>query len=329
MTVRVIVTGGAGYIGSVTAAALLERGHDVLVIDRLDRDTRQQVPTGARFLRADIGEPAAYRQALDGVDACLHFAASIEAGASMLRPEAYFENNTAATLRLLDALLAAGVERFVLSSTAAVYGEPVGLPIDESDPTVPVNAYGRSKLFIEEALGWLHRLRGLRYAALRYFNAAGAQGRYVELHQPETHLIPLVLEVAAGTRDHISVFGDDYDTADGTCVRDYVHVADLADAHVRALEALDAHGQLVCNLANGRGFSVREVIAAAARVTRCDIPVRLEPRRAGDPAVLVASWRRAYELLGWAPVHTGLDGIVATAWEHHPQRAATSHAPAG
>lgn len=317
---RVMVTGGAGYIGSVTAAALLERGHEVLVIDRLDRDTRHKVPAGAAFLQADIGEPASYRHVLEGVEACLHFAASIEAGASMLRPEAYFVNNTAATLRLLQTLLEAGIERFVLSSTAAVYGEPVRLPIDESDPTVPVNAYGRSKLFIEEALDWLHRLRGLRYAALRYFNAAGAHGPYVELHQPETHLIPLVLQAATGARDHISVFGTDYDTADGTCVRDYVHVADLADAHVRALDALDEHGRIVCNLGNGRGFSVREVIAAATRATGRDIPTRLEPRRDGDPAVLVASWQRAHRLLGWAPAHTELDAIVASAWEHQPQR---------
>lgn len=319
---RVLVTGGAGYIGSVTAAALIDAGHDVTVVDDLSAGHRDAVPADADFVEGDATEPAAVAPvvAAGGFDACVHFAALIEAGESMQVPERFFAHNTAGTARLLEVLVGHGVDRFVLSSTAAVYGEPVSVPIDEDHPTEPTNAYGESKLLIERMLGWLHELRGLRFAALRYFNAAGATvgdgtapGRG-ERHDPETHLVPLVLQVAAGRRDRIQIFGTDYPTPDGTAVRDYIHVADLADAHVRAVEALSDHGQLVCNLGNGTGFSVREVIEAARRVTGHPIPAEEAPRRAGDPAVLVASATRARDLLGWDPKHPDLDRIVADAW---------------
>lgn len=317
---RVLVTGGAGYIGSVTVAALVERGHDVVVVDDLRSGHRSAVPAEATLVEAEVGEPAGYRDVLDGVEACVHFAASIEAGESMRRPEAFFANNTAATLRLLDRLVGAGVGRFVLSSTAAVYGDPVRVPIAEDDPARPTNAYGESKLLIERALRWIAELRAIPCVALRYFNAAGAAAGRGEQHDPESHLVPLVLDVAAGRRDEIAIFGTDYETPDGTCVRDYVHVADLADAHVRALERHDDPELLVCNLGNGDGFSVREVIEVARAVTGRPIPAREAGRRPGDPAVLVASSDRARERLGWRPRHPELSDIVGSAWEWREQR---------
>jgi UDP-glucose 4-epimerase len=322
---RVLVTGGAGFIGATTAAALLEAGHDVVVVDDLSTGHRDAVPGGARFVEADVTEAAAIAPVVaEGVDACMHFAALIEAGESMRSPERFFSVNTAGTARLLETLLGHGVERFVLSSTAAVYGEPERTPIAEDDALEPTNAYGESKLLVERMLAWHHRIHGLRTAALRYFNAAGATAGRGERHDPETHLIPLVLQVAAGQRDHIAIFGTDYPTPDGTAVRDYVHVSDLADAHVRALEALGDHGQLTCNLGNGTGFSVREVIEAARRVTGHPIPTEEAPRRAGDPATLVASSDRARRLLGWTPQHRDLDGIVAAAWAEHDRVSARS-----
>ncbi|HSK91071.1 MAG TPA: UDP-glucose 4-epimerase GalE [Euzebyales bacterium] len=317
---RVLVTGGAGFIGSVTVAQLRDRGHDVVIVDDLSRGHRELVPDGVELITADIGEPDRYRAVLDGVDACVHFAASIEAGESMKQPEAFFANNTAATLRLLEALVGAGVRRFVLSSTAAVYGDPVRVPIAEDDPTTPTNAYGASKLLIEGALGWLARLRGMSCVALRYFNAAGATAERGEDHDPETHLIPLILQVAAGRREEIAIYGTDYDTPDGTCVRDYVHVADLADAHVRAVEQVRDPGLLICNLGNGDGFSVRQVIDVAREVTGHALPAREAARRPGDPAVLVASAERARERLGWKPQRSDLSDIVASAWEWHRRR---------
>jgi UDP-glucose 4-epimerase len=317
---RVLVTGGAGYIGSVTVAQLRAHGHEVTVVDDLRSGHAELVPDGVRVVEADIAEPAGYRGVLDAIDACVHFAASIEAGESMRRPEDFFANNTAGTLRLLQALTAAGVDRFVLSSTAAVYGDPERVPISEDDTTAPTNAYGESKLLIERALAWLGRLRGMRGVALRYFNASGATDERGEDHDPETHLIPLVLQVAAGRRDEIKIFGTDYDTPDGTCVRDYVHVSDLADAHVKAVERVDEPGLLVCNLGNGDGFSVREVIAVAREVTGHPIPASEAPRREGDPATLVASSARARDVLGWQPRHADLHEIVASAWRWHRWR---------
>ncbi len=318
---RVLVTGGAGFIGSATAAALLADGHDVVVLDDLSRGHRDLVPDGAAFVEGATDDAEAVATALaGGVDACLHFAALIEAGESMKAPERFFAVNTGATLRLLEWLIAAGVDRFVLSSTAAVYGEPREVPITEDAPTEPTNAYGASKLAVERALPWLAELRGLRYAALRYFNACGATPERGEDHDPETHLIPLVLSAAAGRRERIDVFGTDYPTRDGTCVRDYIHVADLARAHVAALHALDDERVVVCNLGSETGFTVREVIAAAERVTGRTVPAVDAPRRAGDPATLVASRQRAARLLGWQPAWTDLDAIVDSAWRWHRRR---------
>ncbi len=317
---RVLVTGGAGYIGSVTVAQLRDSGHDVVVVDDLRTGHAELVPDDVPIVEADVGEPDTYRDALAGIDACVHFAASIEAGESMRRPEAFFANNTAGTLRLLAALQDAGVGRFVLSSTAAVYGDPERVPIDEDDATSPTNAYGESKLLIERALGWMARLRGMSCVALRYFNASGATSERGEDHDPETHLIPLVLGVAAARRDHIKIYGTDYDTRDGTCMRDYIHVADLADAHVRAVEQDTGAQLLVCNLGNGDGFSVREVIDVARQVTGHPIPSVDESRRAGDPAILVASSARARDRIGWEPRHGSLTDIVASAWSWHRRR---------
>lgn len=318
---RVLVTGGAGYVGAVTAATLLDAGHDVVVLDDLSRGHRELVPAAATFVHGGVDDPAALDDALaGGIDGCLHFAALIEAGESMTVPERFFAGNTAATLRLLERLVVAGVPRFVLSSTAAVYGEPAEMPIEESAPTRPTNVYGESKLLIERALWWLAERRGLATAALRYFNAAGATSVRGEDHRPETHLIPLVLAAAAGRRDAVSVFGDDYPTRDGTCVRDFVHVVDLAGAHVRALEVLAPGQTLACNLGTGSGFTVREVIHAAERVTGRSVPTLDAPRRPGDPAALVASNERARHELGWTPVHSGLDEIIASAWAWHRPR---------
>ena len=331
---RVIVTGGAGFIGSATAAALRDAGHEVTVVDDLSRGRRDVVPDDVRFVHADATDPAAIDPVLRGgdFDACLHFAALIEVGDSMRRPEAYFAANAAGSARLLEVLMRHDVGRFVFSSTAATYGEPVSVPIDEDHPNTPTNPYGESKLMTERMLGWYRELHGLRSASLRYFNAAGAIDRHGERYDDhQTHLIPLVLMAASGRRDAIRVFGTDYPTPDGTAVRDYIHVADLADAHVRALAALapdssasregsaadgTGDGRIVANLANGTGFSVREVIGTAEQVTGLTVPVRDEPRRAGDPAVLVASSERARAVLGWTPRRPELSTIVADAWEH-------------
>ncbi len=317
---RVLVTGGAGYIGSVTAAALLAQRHDVVIVDDLRRGHRDLVPEGATFLEADAGRPDQFLGQAGPIDACLHFAAAIEAGESMQVPEAFFTANTAATLNLLQGLVEAGVQRFVFSSTAAVYGDPESVPILEDDPLRPTNAYGESKLLVERALEWLARLRGFRSASLRYFNASGATPERGEDHDPESHLIPIVLQVAAGRRESVSIYGTDYPTRDGTCVRDYIHVADLAAAHVLALHALADADRLVCNLGNGTGFTVQEVIESARRVTGHPIPAVEAPRRAGDPAVLVADSQRARDVLGWTPAHGDLDEIVASAWEWHQRR---------
>lgn len=318
---RVLVTGGAGYIGSVTAETLIAAGHEVTVLDDLSRGHRELVPEQATFVPGRVDDRDAMDAALaGGCDGCLHFAALIEVGESMEEPERFFAGNTAATLTLLRRLVGAGVPRFVLSSTAAVYGEPAGVPVDEDAPTQPTNVYGESKLLIERALWWLAERRGLAAAALRYFNAAGATAARGEDHDPETHLIPLVLAAAAARRGPVSVFGDDYPTRDGTCVRDFVHVADLADAHVRALERLAPGQALACNLGTGSGATVREVIAAAERVTGRSVPTAAAPRRDGDPAALVASNDRARQRLGWAPARSDLDTLIDSAWQWHRRR---------
>lgn len=318
---RVLVTGGAGYIGSVVTAQLVEAGHEVLVYDNLSKGHREAVHSAARLIVGDVGDRSALEAAFADhrPEAVLHFAAWIEAGESMREPQRFFRNNTANALTLLETMLAHQVRRFVFSSTAAVYGNPERIPILESDPLRPTNAYGESKLMVEQMLAWFHRIHGLSYASLRYFNAAGATATLGEAHDPETHLIPLVLQVACGRRSHIGVFGDDYGTSDGTCVRDYIHIADLASAHLLALDALCSRAQpaqLIYNLGNGRGFSVKEVIECARRVTGHAIPAKMEPRRAGDPATLVASSKKITAELNWQPRLPELEEIVRSAWEY-------------
>jgi UDP-glucose 4-epimerase len=316
---RVLVTGGAGYIGSVVADQLLRAGHNITVLDNLIMGWREAVPAQAEFIQADTGDESTLDQlfASHGFDAVLHFAALIEAGESIKVPEQYFDNNTSRTLVLLRVMLRHAVSRFVFSSTAAVYGEPQSVPIVEEHPLSPTNAYGESKLMVEQMLAWFHVAHGLRYASLRYFNAAGATATRGEAHRSESHLIPLVLQVSLGQRDAISIFGSDYPTKDGTCVRDYVHVDDLASAHLLALQGLQSHGELICNLGSGEGFSVREIIEIARKVTGHEIPVTERPRRAGDPAVLIASSEKIRRLLGWNPQYSDVESIVASAWQWH------------
>ena len=318
---RILVTGGAGYIGGTVAQLLLDKGHNVTVYDNLCRGHRTLVPSGAEFVEGDLADRARLERLLrTGVDGVMHFAALIEAGESMKKPEIYFRNNSASTLTLLEAMLASGVSRLVFSSTAAVYGEPESTPIREDAPLRPTNAYGESKLLVERMLDWLNRIHGFRYASLRYFNVAGAIEGRGEAHEPESHLIPLILDVALGRRDSIKIFGKDYPTKDGTCVRDYIHVQDLARAHLLAFSALDQRDRLIYNLGNGVGFTVREVIESARRVTGQAIPVIEEPRRPGDPAVLIASSEKIGKELGWKPEYTQLDTILGSAWKWHQQR---------
>ncbi len=316
---RILVTGGAGYIGSIVTDRLLRGGHAVTVLDNLSKGNRQAVPAQAELVEADTGDIATLDRVFQSghFDAVMHFAAFIEAGESLVSPELYFENNSAKTLTLLRAVIKHRVERFVFSSTAAVYGEPRHIPITEDDPLDPTNAYGESKLMVERMLAWFHRIHGLRYASLRYFNAAGGTPDRGETHHPETHLIPLVLQVALGKRKAISVYGTDYATKDGTCIRDYVHVDDLATAHLLALEGLREHPQLICNLGSGSGFSVREIIEVARKVTNHAIPILETPRRPGDPAVLVASSEKIKRVLGWSAEHSNVEDIIRSAWEWH------------
>lgn len=316
---RVLVVGGAGYIGSATAQCLLDAGHEVVVFDSLVKGHRGAVPAGAEFVQGDLAHREQIEEALRRfrAEAVMDFAAFIEAGESMKEPGRYFRNNVCGTLNLLEACVSAGVQRFVFSSTAAVYGIADEIPITEDAPLHPVNVYGESKLMVERMLEWYGRIHGLRYAALRYFNAAGGRPERGEDHHPETHLIPLTLQVALGQRPHIAIFGTDYPTPDGTCVRDYIHVDDLAAAHVLALQALDEHERLIYNLGNGQGFSVREVIEVCRRVTGHPIPAVEAPRRPGDPPVLIASSAKIQRELGWKPRWTSLEDIIASAWEWH------------
>ena len=316
---RVLVTGGAGYIGSVVADHLLRAGHAVTVLDNLVMGWREAVPAEAEFAQGDTGDEAALDQLFSShaFDAVMHFAALIEAGESVKHPEQYFENNSARTLTLLRVMLKHNVSRFVFSSTAAVYGEPESVPIVEEHPLFPTNAYGESKLIVERMMGWFHRAHGLRYACLRYFNAAGAAPGRGEAHRSESHLIPIILQVPLGQRDALTIFGADYPTPDGTCVRDFIHVDDLATAHLLALHGLEAHETLICNLGSGTGFSVRQIVEIARKVTGHAIPVIERPRRAGDPAVLVASSEKARSLLGWSPQYSDVESIIASAWQWH------------
>jgi UDP-glucose 4-epimerase len=317
---RVLVTGGAGYIGSVVAGQLLNAGNQVTVIDNLSRGHRQAVPDGAELIVCDLANKedlgALFKR--QRFDAVLHFAAFIEAGESMKFPETFFRNNTANALTVLEAMLGAGVNRFVFSSTAALYGNPLRTPIQEEDALLPTNAYGESKLLVERMLEWFHRIHGLHYASLRYFNAAGAAAPdRGEAHQPESHLVPRLMNVALGKQKYAEIFGTDYPTPDGTCVRDYIHVSDLAAAHLLALGALHREGRLIYNLGNGKGFTVREVIEGVRRVTGLEIPVVESPRREGDPAVLIASSEKIRKELNWVPKSPELNDILASAWEWH------------
>jgi UDP-glucose 4-epimerase len=317
--VNVLVVGGAGYIGSVVAAELIGAGHAVTIFDNMSHGHIAAVPKAARLITGDLEDRAALdRVFLSGsFDAVMQFAALIEAGESMQAPERYFRNNTANSLNLFEAMLAHRVGRLVFSSTAALYGNPARVPIEEDDALAPTNAYGESKLLVEKMLAWFHLCRGLRYASLRYFNAAGAAGERGENHRPESHLIPRVLQVALGQSEHVSIFGTDYPTPDGTCVRDYIHILDLASAHLAALDALATRDRLIYNLGNGRGFSIREVIETARRVTGHPIPAIETGRRPGDPAILVASSARIQRELGWQPQYASLEAIVSSAWEWH------------
>ncbi|GLV83787.1 UDP-glucose 4-epimerase GalE [Streptomyces lavendulae subsp. lavendulae] len=309
---KYLVTGGAGYVGGVVAAHLLEAGHEVTVLDNLSTGFGEGVPAGATLVNARIQDAAEHLDA--SYDAVLHFAASSQVGESVVNPGKYWDNNVGGTLALLTAMREAGVRRLIFSSTAATYGEPADGPLTETSATAPTNPYGASKLAVDHMIAGECAAHGLAAVSLRYFNVAGAYGEFGERHDPETHLIPLVLQVALGERESIAVFGEDYPTPDGTCVRDYIHVADLAEAHLSALRVAAEGEHLICNLGNGSGFSVREVIETVRKVTGRDIPETAGPRRAGDPAVLVASARTAQERLGWTPTRSDLTRIVTDAW---------------
>ncbi|MDN4618801.1 UDP-glucose 4-epimerase GalE [Paenibacillus sp. PsM32] len=322
----ILVTGGAGYIGSHTVADLLERGEEVVVIDNLLTGHREAL-LGGTLYEGDLRDKELLARifAENEITAVIHFAASSLVGESMQNPFKYYDNNVYGAMCLLDAMQQAGVKKIVFSSTAATYGEPEKVPIEESDRTEPANVYGETKLMMERMMNWFDKVHGIRYVALRYFNAAGAHisGKIGEDHRPESHLVPLVLQTALGQREFISVFGEDYPTEDGTCVRDYIHVSDLADAHIKSVEYLNNDGASnIFNLGNGQGFSVKQVIETAVKVTGRDIPVKFEARRSGDPAVLVASSEKARSVLGWKPSYNQLEDIISGAWqwhESHPQ----------
>ena len=318
---HIFLTGGAGYIGSAAAQRLLEAGHEVTVYDSLVTGHRAAIPGKVRFVHADLANADLLRRTLADppVDAVMHFAAFIEAGESMQDPGKYFRNNLSLSLGLIEAAVQAGVRRFVLSSTAAVYASSQA-PLSEDSALGPANVYGHSKLMIEQALEWYRQIHGLRFAALRYFNAAGSLPERGEDHRPESHLIPLVLQVALGKRPEVRIFGTDYDTPDGTCIRDYIHISDLIDAHLLAMQALETRDRLIFNLGNGEGYSVRRMIETARQVTGHPIPALEVARRPGDAPRLVASAERIRAELGWQPRFPGLETIVASAWEWHRAR---------
>jgi len=313
---RVLVTGGAGYIGSSVTAELVARGHEVTVLDSLENGHRLAVAPEVRFIEGTLASDQLLAAvfSMGAFDAVMHFAAYIEAGESMRDPARFFRNNAGNTARVAEAAVNSGVGKFIFSSTAAVYGDPVAIPMDEAHPMQPTSAYGMAKLMADQALDWIARLQGMQCISLRYFNAGGAGAVYGEDHHPETHLIPLLLEAALGQRDGISLFGEDYPTPDGTCVRDYIHILDLAQAHVLALESALPGPRHIYNLGNGLGFSNREVIAAVERVTGRKIAVQGVARRPGDPAVLVASSEKIRRELGWIPRFPGLEAIIGDAW---------------
>ena len=315
---KVLVTGGAGYIGSVTSEVLLSRGYEVVVFDNFSQGHRAAVPVAADWIEGDLSSPHDIHHAIDShrPGAVMHFAARSLVGESINEPFTYLRDNVVNGLNLIEACVAGGVERFILSSTANLFGTSSAALIDEQEPIVPGSPYGESKWALERALDWVSQTKGLHFASLRYFNAAGASEERGEHHKLETHLIPLVLQVAAGHRDYITIFGDDYDTPDGTCVRDYIHVLDLAEAHVLAMQGL-AQDNRTYNLGSGQGYSVRQVIESAREVTGTSIPAQIGSRRAGDPARLVASSDRIRKELGWKPRFSGLEQIIDSAWRWH------------
>lgn len=318
----ILVLGGAGYIGSHTVYALIEKGVDVVVIDNLETGHIEAVHEKARFYKGDIRDRAFVDSVLDmeKIDAVIHFAANSLVGESMVNPLKYYDNNVNGTKVLLQSMVAHGLDKIVFSSTAATYGEPEKVPILETDRTEPTNTYGETKLAMEKMFKWTDRAHGLKYVSLRYFNACGAHvsGKIGEAHSPETHLIPLILQVPLGQREYISIFGDDYDTSDGTCIRDYIHVTDLAQAHILAVDYLmKGNESNIFNLGNGVGFTVKEVIDTARKVTGHEIPAKIAERRAGDPARLIASSDKARQVLLWKPEHADLEEIISTAWNWH------------
>ena len=320
---RVFVTGGAGYIGSVVTEQLIGDGHEVVVFDNLSKGHRQAVVEGAKFVEGDLLDADQLRQTLNDhrIEAVIHMAASSLVGESVEAPAKYYHNNVVAGLTLLDAMHDCGVTKIVFSSTAATYGEPESQPIFESAPTAPTNTYGETKLAFERAMHWYERAYRLRYASLRYFNAAGATEKCGEDHDPETHIIPITLQAATGKRSHVEIYGEDYPTSDGTCIRDYIHVIDLARAHILALGVLTERSGIYNLGCGGDGYSVRDVIDTARRVTGKDIPVRMGPRRPGDPAVLIASSDKIKKELGWQPQYQDLGMIIESAWrwmQTHP-----------
>lgn len=320
---KVLVLGGAGYIGSHTVYELIDNGAQVVIIDNLETGFIEAVHPKASFYKGDLRNRAFVDSVLNkenGIDAVIHFAANSQVGESMINPLKYYDNNLCGTKTLLESLVTHGINKIVFSSTAATYGEPESIPILETDRTEPTNTYGETKLSMEKMFKWVGKAHDLRFVSLRYFNACGAHvsGNIGEAHNPETHLIPLILQVPNGKRDHISIFGTDYPTKDGTCVRDYIHVTDLAQAHILAVKYLmDGNDSNVFNLGNGVGFTVREVIEAAEKVTGQTIKVVEEGRRAGDPAQLIASSQKARDVLGWKPEHDSLEEIITTAWKWH------------
>lgn len=318
----ILVCGGAGYIGSHAVHALVQQGENVVVVDNLWTGHKEAVHAKAKFYEGDIRDAAILDRIFteNEIEAVMHFAASSQVGESMIKPLLYFNNNVHGMQVLLEGMHKHGVDKIVFSSTAAVYGEPKRVPIEEDDETCPQNTYGETKLTMEKMMKWVDRAHGIHYVSLRYFNVAGAleDGTIGEDHAPETHLVPLILQVPNGKRECIMIFGEDYPTADGTCVRDYIHVADLADAHLRALDYLRKGGNSnIFNLGNGKGFSVKEMIAAAEAATGKSICVKLGERRSGDPAQLIASSKKAQEILGWKPEYQDIEGIVRTAWNWH------------
>lgn len=321
---RLVVTGGAGYVGSVCSKVLLEAGHEVTIVDNFSTGNRDAVPEGATLVEGAINDVIDDVLAQGPVDGVLHFAARSLVGESVEKPDEYWRDNVGTTLKLLNSMRDHDVTSLVFSSTAATYGEPKRVPITEDMPTAPTNAYGATKLAIDYAITSYATAFGLGATSLRYFNVAGAYGGLGENHATETHLIPLVLQVAQGTRDKILIFGDDWPTADGTCVRDYIHIRDLADAHLLALESNTPGKHRIFNLGSGDGYSVKQVIEACRRVTGHPIPAEVAPRRAGDPATLIASSQRAKDELGWAPSRTDLDQIVRDAWEYTQARSSSA-----